>query len=91
MHSLHRPYERIITVQPAELPPVCNVPSVELLQTVKEFSLEELKMETMKRPAATQSQKLMIFVLTMALYGMATLFTELIPSFQVGVAEFSVE
>lgn len=48
-------------------------------------------METMKRPAATQSQKLMIFVLTMALYGMATLFTELIPSFQVGVVEFSVE
>ena len=33
----------------------------------------------------------MVFVLTMALYGLATLFTELIPSFQVGVVEFSVE
>ena len=40
---------------------------------------------------ATQSQKLMIFVLSMSLYGLATLFTELIPSFQVGVVEFSVE
>ena len=33
----------------------------------------------------------MVFVLTMALYGLATLFTELIPKFQVGVVEFSVE
>lgn len=39
----------------------------------------------------TQSQKLMIFVLTMSLYGLATLFTELIPKFQVGIVEFSVE
>ena len=39
----------------------------------------------------TQSQKMMVFVLTMSLYGLATLFTELIPSFQVGVVEFSVE
>src|SRR5699024_1275111 len=38
-----------------------------------------------------QSQKLMVFVLTMALYGLATLFTELIPKFQVGIVEFSVE
>ena len=48
-------------------------------------------METMKKQTATQSQKLMVFVLTMALYGLATLFTELIPSFQVGFVEFSVE
>ena len=48
-------------------------------------------MNTTRTQAATQSQKLMIFVLTMALYGMATLFTELIPKFQVGVVEFSVE
>ena len=48
-------------------------------------------METLKAQTATQSQKLMIFVLTMALYGLATLFTELIPSFQVGIVEFSVE
>ena len=33
----------------------------------------------------------MIFVLSMSLYGLATLFTELIPSVQVGVVEFSVE
>lgn len=39
----------------------------------------------------TQSQKMMVFVLTMSLYGLATLFTELIPKFQVGIVEFSVE
>ena len=44
-----------------------------------------------KRENATQSQKLMLFVLTMSLYGLATLFTELIPSIQVGIVEFSVE
>ncbi|MBP3488225.1 MAG: cell division protein FtsQ [Roseburia sp.] len=48
-------------------------------------------MTTIKRQSATQSQKLMVFVLTMALYGLATLFTELIPKFQVGIVEFSVE
>ena len=48
-------------------------------------------METLKAQTATQPQKLMIFVLAMALYGLATLFTELIPSFQVGIVEFSVE
>lgn len=45
----------------------------------------------MKKEQATQSQKLMVFVLTMSLYGLATLFTELIPKFQVGIIEFSVE
>lgn len=35
----------------------------------------------MKREQGTQSQKLMVFVLTMSLYGLATLFTELIPKF----------
>lgn len=48
-------------------------------------------MTTTKKQSATQSQKLMVFVLTMALYGLATLFTELIPKFQVGIVEFSVE
>lgn len=43
------------------------------------------------RQTATQSQKLMVFVLTMSLYGLATLFTELIPKFQIGIVEFSVE
>ena len=48
-------------------------------------------MSTVQKSAATQSQKLMIFVLSMSLYGLATLFTELIPKFQVGLVEFSVE
>ena len=39
-------------------------------------------MELSKKQTATQSQKLMVFVLTMALYGLATLFTELIPAFR---------
>ncbi|NMA06090.1 MAG: cell division protein FtsQ, partial [Ruminococcaceae bacterium] len=39
----------------------------------------------------TSSQKLMVFVLSMSIYGLATLFTELLPKFYVGVVEFSVE
>lgn len=48
-------------------------------------------MKMMKKQTMTQSQKLMVFVLTMSLYGLATLFTELIPKFQAGIVEFSVE
>lgn len=48
-------------------------------------------MSAVQKGAVNQSQKRMVFVLTMALYGLATLFTELIPSFQVGIVEFSVE
>ena len=48
-------------------------------------------MSLAQKQTATQSQQLMIFVLSMSLYGLATLFTELIPKFQVGVVEFSVE
>lgn len=48
-------------------------------------------MYTGNKQAANQSQKLMVFVLTMALYGLATLFTELIPKFQIGIVELSVE
>ena len=44
-------------------------------------------MSITQKQTATQSQKLMIFVLSMSLYGLATLFTELIPSFQVGIGE----
>ena len=51
----------------------------------------KFKMASINKQSANQSQKLMIFVLTMALYGLATLFTELIPKFQVGIVEFSVE
>ncbi len=38
-----------------------------------------------------QSHKLMVFVLSMSLYGLATLVSELIPSVQVGIVESSVE
>ena len=38
-----------------------------------------------------QAHKLMVFVLSMSLYGLATLVSELIPSVQVGIVEFSVE
>lgn len=48
-------------------------------------------MSDVQRKTAMQSQKLMVFVLTMSLYGLATLFTELIPKFQIGIVEFSVE
>ncbi len=48
-------------------------------------------MSTVPKNTVNQSQKLMIFVLSMSLYGLATLFTELIPKFQVGLVEFSVE
>ena len=57
-------------------------------QNQSKEKLEGKKMELMKKQTVTGSQKLMIFVLTMALYGLATLFTELIPSFQAGVVEF---
>ena len=42
-------------------------------------------MSTVEKNTVNQSQKLMIFVLSMSLYGLATLFTELIPKFQVGL------
>ena len=58
---------------------------------VKVKKVEERNMSITQKGAATQSQKLMIFVLSMSLYGLATLFTELIPSIQVGIVEFSVE
>ena len=48
-------------------------------------------MNSTQKAAADQSQKLMIFVLSMSLFGLASLFTELIPHFQAGIVEFSVE
>ncbi|WP_230869010.1 MULTISPECIES: cell division protein FtsQ [Halanaerobiaceae] len=38
----------------------------------------------------TQSQKTMVFILAMALFGMADLITEIVPEFAVGPIEFSV-
>ena len=48
-------------------------------------------MPTAQKQSVSQSQKLMIFVLSMSLYGLATLFTELIPKYQIGIVELSVE
>lgn len=62
---------------------------------MRQTKYDECRMEKeykMKRKqTVTQSQKLMVFVLTMSLYGLATLFTELIPKFQIGIVELSVE
>ncbi|MCM3782246.1 cell division protein FtsQ [Neobacillus mesonae] len=43
------------------------------------------------RYTLTSSQKMMIFVLSMSLYGLSNMFTELIPSVQLGPIELSVE
>ena len=62
------------------------------LQKDPESILRVMEEKTMNpENKITQSQKMMVFVLSMSLYGLATLFTELIPSFQVGIVEFSVE
>src|SRR5699024_11655942 len=39
----------------------------------------------------TQSQKMMIFILAMSLYGLADLFTELLPEFQIGPVDLSIK
>lgn len=44
-----------------------------------------------KRYVLTQSQKMMVFILSMSLYGLSNMITELIPSFQLGPIELSVE
>jgi hypothetical protein len=44
-----------------------------------------------KRYELTQSQKLMVFILSMSLYGISNMFTELIPSIQLGPIELKVE
>ena len=47
---------------------------------------------TKKRPyQLTQSQKMMVFILSMSLYGLSNMFTELLPSVQLGPIELSVE
>lgn len=43
------------------------------------------------RYSLTQSQKLMVFILSMSLYGLSNMFTELIPSVQLGPIELKVE
>lgn len=61
------------------------------MKNISKMKVEEDIMSQKRNENVTQSQKLMVFVLTMSLYGLATLITELIPSFQVGIVEFSVE
>ena len=43
-----------------------------------------------KNTAYTQSQKMMIFILAMSLNGLANLFTELLPAFEIGPVDFSI-
>ena len=43
------------------------------------------------RYVLTQSQKMMVFILSMSLYGLSNMITELIPAFHLGPVEFSVE
>ncbi|WP_159886722.1 cell division protein FtsQ [Paenibacillus puerhi] len=44
-----------------------------------------------KRPVLTSQQKLMIFVLSMSLYGISNMITELLPEFRLGPVEIKVE
>ena len=43
------------------------------------------------RYTLTQSQKMMVFILSMSLYGLSNMITELLPSVYLGPIEFSVE
>ncbi|AZO94443.1 cell division protein FtsQ [Iocasia frigidifontis] len=49
-----------------------------------------MRMNKGKDITLTQSQKTMVFILAMALFGMADLITEIVPEFAVGPIEFSV-
>lgn len=44
-----------------------------------------------KRYSLTEQQKMMVFILSMSLFGMATMVSELLPEFQIGLVEFKVE
>ncbi|MBU5593807.1 cell division protein FtsQ [Amphibacillus sp. MSJ-3] len=44
-----------------------------------------------KRYVLTSSQKMMVFILSMSLYGLSNMITELVPSIYVGPVEFSIE
>lgn len=49
-------------------------------------------METTRtRYKLTEQQKMMVFILSMSLFGMATMISELLPEFQIGIVEFKVE
>lgn len=44
-----------------------------------------------KRYVLTEQQKMMVFILSMSLFGMATMVSELLPELKVGLVEFKVE
>lgn len=44
-----------------------------------------------KQYTLTQSQKMMVFILSMSLYGLSNMITELVPSIYLGPVEFSIE
>src|SRR5690625_1101600 len=44
----------------------------------------------MNKTAYTQSQKMMVFILAMSLNGLANLFTELLPEFEIGPVDLSI-
>ncbi|WP_026559150.1 hypothetical protein [Bacillus sp. J37] len=44
-----------------------------------------------KQYTLTQSQKMMVFILSMSLYGLSNMITELVPSVYLGPVEFSIE
>lgn len=44
-----------------------------------------------QRYRLTDQQKMMVFILSMSLFGMATMISELLPEFQIGFVEFQVE
>lgn len=44
-----------------------------------------------KQTTITQSQKMMVFILSMSLYGLSNMITELVPSIYLGPVEFSIE
>lgn len=44
-----------------------------------------------KKYTLTQSQKMMVFILSMSLYGLSNMITELVPSIYLGPVEFSIE
>ncbi|ENH96853.1 hypothetical protein J416_08689 [Gracilibacillus halophilus YIM-C55.5] len=46
---------------------------------------------TKQRYKLTQSQKMMVFILSMSLYGLSNMITELVPSAYLGPIEFSIE
>lgn len=46
---------------------------------------------TKTRYKLTEQQKMMVFILSMSLFGMATMISELLPEFQIGIVEFQVE